>query len=153
MSQFEKALLVQPVWFSAFISCFYRRYWKWIETKRHCLHNECVKGCVFMCFPSHSSCFVKLPPVRWLTSSMRWNLASVDLTVFLIDEVISISLSALRARAIQLSHSLCTQKRCSCGISWYTYTLIKSCAPWVHFQAEKPLGSVHTPPPFQDQSL
>lgn len=36
----------------------------------------------------------------------------------LIDEVISISLSALRAGAIQLSHSLCTQRRCSPGICW-----------------------------------
>lgn len=78
---FKRALLVQPLWYSSFMSCFTHRFWKWIETKRHYLHNECVKGCVFMCFPSHSSCFVKLPPVRWLTCSMRWNLASVDLTI------------------------------------------------------------------------
>lgn len=72
-SQFERTLVVQPWWFYSFISCFIHRYWKWIETKRYYLQNECVKGCVFMCFPSHSSCFVKLPPDRWLTCSMKWN--------------------------------------------------------------------------------
>jgi len=55
----------------------------------------------------------------------------------LTDEVISISLSALGARVIQLSHSLCTQRRCSYGISWKTYTLIKSKCSLSTFQNRK----------------
>lgn len=54
MSHSERALLLQPLWFSSFISCFIHWYWKWIETKRLHLHNECVKK-MCLCFQSHCS--------------------------------------------------------------------------------------------------
>lgn len=116
MSHSERALLLQPLWLSSFISCFIHWYWKWIETKRLHLHNECVKRCVCVFNPIAPLCETATCQMADMLNELKFGISGPH--NLLIDEVISISLSTLSARVIQLSHSLCTQGRCSHGISW-----------------------------------